>query len=269
VFFAIGVGLYYGAPIIYNQFVKPVEEHTVQIGDLQVQQKQSATESSERVGELQKQIDTLTSLRDKDKEKIAEVQADLKKAVGWQEADQQLATRQGKLEARLDDFESLQRSFQSTLAELKVASQEDSKRVDAVEKMVRGQEAPLSTMRQEVSLIKVMELVTRSRAAMVDRNYGVAQSDLQSARTLLSVLQAKAQTYQTASIQSMIERIDLALNNLANNPSLADKDLDVIWQLLIQGLPASADEVLPTSAPVPLPTVVPTVLPEQIVTPTS
>ncbi len=276
VFFVIGVGLYYGVPYAYNQLVKPVEEHTAQIGDLQAEQKQSATEWDERINDLRKQIDALTTLRDKDKETIAEVQTNLEQASGWQEGDKQLAARLGKLETRMDEFESQQRTFETALAVLKTASGEDAQKLDKMDRRVQQQETPLADIRQETYLIKVMALITRSRAALLDRNYGVAEGDLQAARRLVKGVQAGARDFQTETLQTLLVHIDLALNNLSTNPVLADKDLEIVWQLLVQGLPVGINDSqslpfpstpVPTDMPADLPTALPTVLPTPVLTP--
>jgi hypothetical protein len=58
--------------------------------------------------------------------------------------------------------------------------------------------------------------------------------------------------YQQATLDEIIQRLDLALEYLPQTPILAAEDLEVAWQLLKIGLPESPSEDIdlqPTATP--------------------
>ncbi|GEM_PF-1968327 len=248
IFFAVGVGIYYAFPLLYNQFVKPVQEHSVQISDLQAQQKMSSDEWSTRLDELQRQMDTLTLQQDNHKETLADLNARLTSAEGWKQANSQLASRMDALQEKLGAVEAQQTILENELAKTRRESSGQDTKLATLEKALQSQNEPLAAMQQQLTLLKVMELISRGRVSMLGNNYGLAQNDLQAARSLLVGLKTDARTFQKESVQSILDRLDMALGNVTSAPQLVDKDLEVAWQLLLSGLPASAlQSVQPTA----------------------
>jgi hypothetical protein len=114
---------------------------------------------------------------------------------------------------------------------------------------------PLENIRNELKMVKAMELLTRSRLLMVANNLGLAQQDLQSASELLNGLQASLPADQQGDLAEIIARLDKASSNLPVRPLLASDDLEIAWQLLLLGLPdqpqSSTPDVTATPTPVP------------------
>ena len=96
---------------------------------------------------------------------------------------------------------------------------------------------PLENIRNELQLVKAMELLTRARMLLDTNNLGLAQEDLQSASDLLNELQARLPDDQKTNLSEIIERLNTASGNLPNRPILASDDLEIAWQLLLTGLP--------------------------------
>jgi hypothetical protein len=96
-----------------------------------------------------------------------------------------------------------------------------------------------------------MELLTRSRMFLLNKDIGLAQADVQAARDLLMEVQLGVQPFQTGAIQEIVNRLNLAITNLAVVPSLADQDLEVAWQLLMRGIPSEASLEATASITVP------------------
>ncbi len=84
----------------------------------------------------------------------------------------------------------------------------------------------------------LIELLSRARLYLYGSNYGLAKIDVQAARDLLSTLQNDLPYDQNATLQDVLARLDLALVNLPTYPVIAADDVDIAWQLLVDGLPA-------------------------------
>jgi len=258
ILFALGIGIYYGLPYLYNQWVKPVEEQSVQIKDLKAQQEQSKDVYLSRLEGVQKQLDALVLQQDKDKEELAKLNKMITDTQSWQRAQEEISARLIAAEYRLDQLEAELDKIDMQFIALDKNTQEQKATISALSEDIEQQATPLAVMNQEMMLVKVMELVTRSRLSLIDSNYGLAQNDLQAACTLLSRLQSLLPFNQAQSVQDIERRLELAITNMESNPSLAEKDLDIAWQMLVQGLPGSINEVPIAPTPSPLESSTPT-----------
>ena len=128
-----------------------------------------------------------------------------------------------------------------------------------IEELKTQQEAKdtLGTLHLDLSLLKVMGLITRAQVSIGQENIGLAKDDLGTAQELLTNLRAEATEDQVAYFDEVSQRIELAIKNLSESPDLVVEDLEVAWQLLVQGLPEDStnldgttegDEATPTPA---------------------
>jgi len=117
-------------------------------------------------------------------------------------------------------------------------------------------------------LLQAMELLSRARLYLYQSNFGLARSDIQAARDTLAGMQSTAPQAKQTDLTEALFRLDLALKNLPDFPVAASDDLDIAWQILMDGYP-----VAPTSTPTPVPTTSPeetaTPLPNLTATPTA
>ncbi|HEY5730914.1 MAG TPA: hypothetical protein VIS72_12745, partial [Anaerolineales bacterium] len=77
-------------------------------------------------------------------------------------------------------------------------------------------------------------------------------SDVQVARNILMELQPAGSESKQQDLNEAIFRLDLAFKNLPDFPVAASDDLDIAWQILMDGYP-----VAPTGTPTPFPTATP------------
>jgi hypothetical protein len=80
-------------------------------------------------------------------------------------------------------------------------------------------------------------MLSRARLYLYESNFGLARLDVQAARDLLLSLQSDIATDKEAALGEVITRLDLALGNLPDFPVIAADDLNIAWQLLVNGLP--------------------------------
>jgi hypothetical protein len=112
-----------------------------------------------------------------------------------------------------------------------------------------GETSALAELQRQVRLNRAIELLSRARLYLSQSNFGLAKQDVQAAQDLLVPLQTEIPTEKAAALQAVITRLGLALENLPAFPVVAVDDLDIAWQLLVEGLPELPQE---TATPEPL-----------------
>lgn len=216
-----GAAIYYGVPYLQRTFVAPVEQNSTRVIELE----------SEIIS-LQKQLD--------------EYQSQLT------DLNSQFDGLDNQLEETFARIEALDKSVQAHTASLKKLEEMDAALTTRIE---QTNDQTLLALKNEVMLTRVLDLLARARLYLAQSNFGLARTDVQSARDMLAELQATAPDEAQA---QAVERLDLALDNLPEFPVVASGDLEIAWQILMTG------EALPISTPEPAPTS----LPDATLTPT-
>jgi len=102
---------------------------------------------------------------------------------------------------------------------------------------------------REITVLRAMELMSRSRLFMYESNFGQAEQDVQAAYDLLASVNRGTATTEYASIRAAAQRLDRVAAALPDFPVVASDDLDIAWQALLGEVPPS-----PTPSPTPAPT---------------
>jgi len=120
--------------------------------------------------------------------------------------------------------------------------------------MQENNDAVLLELKHEVMFTRVLDVLARARLYLAQSNFGLAKTDVQTARDLLAELQAEK---SDALFAQAISRLDLALGNLPDFPVVASGDLEIAWQILLSGdvPPTPTPEPTLTATPSPQPTI--------------
>ncbi|MDP1546959.1 MAG: helix-hairpin-helix domain-containing protein [Anaerolineales bacterium] len=117
----------------------------------------------------------------------------------------------------------------------------------------------LLDLKHEVMFTRVLDILARARLYLAQSNFGLAKSDVQTARDLLVELQSEE---RDAALAQAVTRLDLALGNLPDFPVVASGDLEIAWQILISGdVPPTPTPIPPTATLTPEPTLEATATP--------
>jgi hypothetical protein len=208
----IGLGLYYGLPLLYQRYVVPVEQNTAGVTELQSRQEQTEQE----LVALQARLETMEAGQSRNAETLTDL-------------DQRLSVIETEINARTQSLASLE-EIQSELQ--------------------TQNEAISAELEYQVNLLKAMELLSRARLLMYQSNFGLARQDVQIARDVLAKVQPDAPASLADDLDEVIRRLDLTLFNLPDFPVAARDDLDIAWQILLSGLPPGQTTVDGTPAPV-------------------
>jgi len=242
---ALGVGVYFGIPLLYNRFILPIQENTIHIANLEALHEQDKNQLTQRLDDLQARLEALAVQNDQDKETIAELKAQLAKAQSagndLQKAQDTNLDRLEALQSNLDKVTATLEAMDKKVTGLEQAFDRQFGDIQNMQEALKGQDTPVAALHRELQMVKTMELLTRSRMFLLNKDIGLALVDIQVARDLLIELQTGMQPSQAEAIQEIVSRLNLAIANLATVPSLADQDLEVAWQLLMRGIPSEAN----------------------------
>ena len=227
-----GAVVYYGAPFLYDKFISPVEQTTTQMTDIN----RRLGQSEFQITDLETRLATLEAGQTTQSDSLTEADTRLESLEGSR-------TEQGAamtdLELRLQNLEGAEATRDESLAELTY----------------------------QTDLLQAMEMLARGRLFLYQSNFGLARLDVQAARDVLAGLASTASESKQKDLGEALFRLDLALKNLPDFPVAASDDLDIAWQILLDGYPVPA-----TGTPTPFSTVTPeettTPLPAVTATPT-
>jgi hypothetical protein len=197
----IGLGLYYGLPLLYQKYIVPVEQNTAGVTELHSRQEQAEQE----LADLQTKLGTIESVQNQHDRLLTEL-------------DGRVDEIRTEISARTESLEALER--------IQAEIQEQN-------------EAASAELERQVNLLKSMELLSRARLFMYQSNFGLAEQDVQIARQVLVTVQRDAPDELAENLETVLLHLDLALSNLPNFPVAASDDLDIAWQILLTGSAAT------------------------------
>jgi len=224
----VGAAIYYGAPLINERFVAPVEQN------------------SARMAELESQIEVLRAQLEEINDQLSEVNSQLT------EVNSQIMDS----DARMDEIKQSLDAHTASLAKL------EQMQAALETQLQESNDQNLLALKREVMMTRVLDTIARARLYLAQSNFGLARDDVESARDLLAGLQTAAPDDAQA---QAVERLDLALGNLPQFPVVASGDLEIAWQILMTG--KALPTMTPEPASTPLPDLTSTPTPGAIPTP--
>ena len=230
---ALAAGLYFALPLVYQNYILPVQENTAQLTQLKTRLAQNEI----TIAGLQTKLDAAQTAQAQQAQSISDLDGKVQKI------EEQIAARTQSLAALEQAQSALQAQNDATDAEVE----------------------------RQINLMKSMELLSRARLFMYQSNYGLARLDVQTARDLLAKVQPTAPADFADDLAEVIHRLDLTLANLPTFPVAASDDLDIAWQILLGGLP-QPPAIPVTATPVsetPIPEATATPTPSGTVEPTA
>jgi chromosome segregation ATPase len=283
---AIGAAIYYGGKVLIDEYIlKDVRANRSRIAEIQDQLKINTENANDRLKDFQKRLDALEIQQDSLTQSYSELEAQLNtvgntlldhaallqsmEAYGGmiEELDTSLSSLESQISTLDADLEDIQNELNKELSAIDKTLKSNQEEMDALTGQLEALDAA-DTLRLNVELLKVMELITRATVSIGQENIGLARDDLQAAQAVLTQLLSEAMLEQhVAYINEISQRISDALENLGESPDLAQEDLEVAWQKLLQGFPdvepsgevgateevESEAEPTPTSTPTPEP----------------
>jgi hypothetical protein len=207
----LSVALYLVLPLLYQRYIRPVEQNTAQMIELQSRQAQTEQE----LADLQTRLGTFETVQNQHDQLLTEL-------------DQRMSDIETEITARTESLAALE---------------------DMQSEIQAQNEAAAVELQRQINLLKAMELLSRARLFMYQSNFGLAEQDVQIARDLLVTIQPQAPQPLGDELDAVLLRLDLTLSNLPDFPVVASDDLDIAWQILLSGLPQATPTMSETLTP--------------------
>ena len=94
-----------------------------------------------------------------------------------------------------------------------------------------------SGIRQEIELLRILELLSRANQYLLHSNFGLAEETLKTAKLELTKLRENLPGFQREVITNILDLVDQVVVDLPAKPVLAAEKLELAWQVGINGLP--------------------------------
>ena len=256
---ALGVGGYFGAPLLYRQYIQPVQEHALRLDELEARLEQNeqlvrerSEDLAERITKLELQLDSNEEARtviesdiDALEERVAFLTEEMGQLEAMQTSMEEIRTEQEALrddltltEGALEDMDTSISGMDEDLETMAATVDELNEQVSAYGEIVQGQDEKLLQMAIEIQMLKAMQLLTRARLFLVQGNITLARTDVLQAGELLSNLSSSVPEDQEETLIEIVSRLDDVLEIMARSPIAAADGLEAAWQLLVEGLPS-------------------------------
>ncbi|MCC6298973.1 MAG: helix-hairpin-helix domain-containing protein [Anaerolineales bacterium] len=175
---------------------------------------------------------------------IAPVEQNISRVAELENEVADLKTQLTELDQRVDQIDASIEAHTAALEKL------EAMQTTLETQIKNNNDATLVKLKQEVMMTRALDTLARARLYLAQSNFGLAKEDVQSARDILSELEAQS---NDEVLSQAIARLDLALGNLPDFPVVASGDLEIAWQILMTGHAA----VTATAEPTPTTTVTP------------
>lgn len=202
--FSIGLGLFWGGKTLYQLAVGPGPSYDQQMQEIQ--------------------------------EEVAQLRLELAAR------DLEIDERRSELESLVNDgadtitaqFEAINEQMTVLAAELAVGTD----RLYTLEMTLSEAGHPVDEMQGQLQLIRAMTLLSRAQFWMSEANFGQASDDLASARAMISTQTEKwrgeAENEDRIKVlDEVVDRLDIALEDILMQPSIAEDEIEIAWKLLI------------------------------------
>jgi chromosome segregation ATPase len=288
---AIGVGIYFGATLLYGQYLTLTQDYESRITTLETQQSEAEETVTDRLSDFQTRLETLEVQGDTQKESLSDLESRLDSheeflsyqatAVmgqkitqeGIQETILALQSQIGVLQTDLEAIQTVLITLDDNITALETNTKNVDASLEAMNETVTTGEANLTALQHQMVLLQAMELLTRARLNLVQGNATLAESDIAAARDLLTALLPDLPPYQIPYVTETILMLEDTLTALPAAPLTAADKLESAWQMLAAGLPSEeealavvdaaveTDETEPDTTPSPTPTLDPSPTP--------
>ena len=202
--FSIGLGLYFGGKILYQLAVGPGPSYDRNIQDIQ--------------------------------EEVAQLRLDLA------ERDLEIDEQQFEIESLVNDgADIIAAQFEAINEQMTILADEFTAitdRLDTLELSLSNVGQPVDEMQGQLQLIRAMTLLSRAQFWLSEANLGQASEDVETARAMIAA-QAEKWRAETGNddritvLDEIVSRLDIALEDIRTQPSIAEDEIEIAWKLLI------------------------------------
>jgi len=235
----LGAGLFYGTQKLYRDFIA------------------TAQENRQRLDQLENDLALSDEMIETQMDQLDERLVDLEGRLAVQ------AETLSALEARVERLRSVQDEHGDEVTALALLPDDVTEvegtilaliqKVEGIEAELTALGIPAHQLQYQLQLVRTMTLLTRARVSLIHDNLGLASEDISAAVALLQAMLEQGTAEEIETIESILKRLELALDDVRQSPVIAADELEIAWKLLIE-----ATEFTPMPTPVVTPELQPT-----------
>jgi chromosome segregation ATPase len=219
---ALGAGIYFGGRTVYRDAIEPLQT------------------MDQRMRAIENEVIDLNQGVQNDKRDITEEISDLQGRVAAQaEEAASLDAQISRLELQIEDQANALEEMEEIRAALNTLEEDlgaTEGQLLALEELIQAGELPAERIEENLQLMRVMNLMTRSRLWIEQDNYGLASEDIEAALGIMRILTETQITEDDSEslLLDIADQLTLALEVVRTDPSLAEEELETGWKLLIE-----------------------------------
>jgi chromosome segregation ATPase len=137
---------------------------------------------------------------------------------------------QGDVNENVSDIDDLGGQLDS----LSVDAAELESQIANLEGIISETDQQLIRLKQALYWFRLWELMARARLQISDNNLGLAAADIETALSLASSIPEAATEVETEILVAITTRLELAAQELPNEPVTAARDLESAWDIIDQ-----------------------------------
>jgi TolA-binding protein len=240
----VGTAGFFGVQYLLQQATAPAEANAQRLEGIETQQASVHGQLDERMADFNERLADLEAQADVTVNELDEIRGN----------EDALADVVSQLDQNLGGLGKLESELEIELAALRstvaVMSTKDAVAL-LTPTMTPTATGDLEALKQEVKMLKALELLSRSRLHFLNADYGLAEKDLQNAYRVLTDLQVAGLAPETEMYNEAMSRLQQAGRHLPASPRIAENDLETAWDLLVEILTNPGEEkeaATPTSA---------------------
>jgi len=208
----IGGAIYAGVPYLNEKIVFPIQKNTARLDEL--------AQLDTQVAEMQERINDLENSQTENAQTLEEMQGTVEALESTIEAHDKTLEALDEIEASLDTL-------------LKTSKEH--------EKLLVISATAIKDVQRQVDLSRSVELLSRAQLYLSQNNFGLAKTDIESARDLLLNSQTEMSNEKSKTLALVIEKLNFALDNLPEYPIIIVDSVNIAWELLVNDLPETAE----------------------------
>jgi len=225
----IGAAGFFGVRYLLDEATAPAEANARRLASIETQQADVRGQLNDRMADFSERLADLEASADVTVNDIDELRAN----------EDALADVVSQLDQNLGGLAKLESELEIELSALRstVAVMNTQDAIALLTPTATpdvGAADDLKALTREVKMLKSLELLSRSRLHFLNADYGLAEKDLQNAYRVLVDLQVAGLAPEGEMYDEMLERLKEAGSQLPDSPNLAQSDMEIAWDLLVE-----------------------------------
>jgi hypothetical protein len=232
----LGAGLFYGSQKLYRDFIAVAQENRARLDQIENDLALSDEMVETQMDQLEERLVELEGRLAVQAEEIAAFEARVESMRSLQDAQ---GDEVSELAFLPDDITDLEGTI------LQIVS-----KVNAIDAELTARGLPADQLQFQLQLVRTMAILTRARVSLIHDNMGLASQDISAAVEVLNDMLERGTQEQIETIEPILNRLELALEDVTKSPIIAADELEIAWKLLTEATDYY-DIPLPTPTPTP------------------